>query len=153
MTGWLHCFPVLKGISGEQFGTGPGWALARAIPKLNNTECPAVVRVLAEKWKAAANQRAATNPWGVHYPPEVSNPEFTLGLPPGIHSSFGSSGKGGTFRKTPSQHYYLHRVFPDLFGKDAVFSTVDFVLGTHPANNRSYVFGRGGGFADDCGWL
>ena len=134
--------PVLKGISGEQFGTGPGWALARAIPKLNNTECPAVVRVLAEKWKAAANQRAATNPWGVHYPPEVSNPEFTLEARTGIHSSF-VWGEGWNLQEDALKHYYLHRVFPDLFGKDAVFSTVDFVLGTHPANNRSYVSGVG----------
>ena len=41
------------------------------------------------------------------------------------------------------RHYYLHKTFPDLFGKEPIFATVDFVLGVHPANNRSYVSGVG----------
>jgi len=134
--------PVLQGISGEQFGSGPGWVLARAIPKLEGTDRPAVIKALAEKWKTAADQRAATNPWGVHYPPEVSKPEHTLEARSAIHSGF-VWGEGWNLQEDALKHYYLHKAFPDLFGKELIFSTVDFVLGTHPANNRSYVSGVG----------
>jgi hypothetical protein len=134
--------PVLKGISGEQFGTGPGWVLARALPKLEDTECKSVLRALAEKWKIAADQRAAANPWGVRYPPEVLNPEYKLEPRTGIHSGF-VWGEGWNLQDDALRHYYLHKVFPDLFGKEPVFATVDFVLGAHPANNRSYVSGVG----------
>jgi hypothetical protein len=138
----IALIPVLKGISGEQFGTGPGWVLARALPKLEDTECKPILRALAEKWKIVADQRAAANPWGVHYPQEVLNPEFKLEARTGIHSSF-VWGEGWNLQDDALRHYYLHKVFPDLFGKAPVFATVDFVLGAHPANNRSYVSGVG----------
>ncbi|MGO8791530.1 MAG: glycoside hydrolase family 9 protein [Terriglobia bacterium] len=134
--------PVLKGISGEQFGSGPGWVLARALPKLENTDCPPVVRALAEKWKTAADQRAAANPWGVHYPPEILKPDYKLEARNGIHSGF-VWGEGWNLQEDALKHYYLHKAFPDLFGKEPVFDTVNFVLGAHPGNNRSYVSGVG----------
>jgi hypothetical protein len=138
----MALLPVLKGISAEQFGTGPGWVLARALPKLEGRECRSVLRALAEKWKIAADQRAAANPWGVHYPPEVLKPDYKLEARTGIHSSF-VWGEGWNLQDDALRHYYLHKVFPDLFGKEPVFATVDFVLGAHPANNRSYVSGVG----------
>ena len=134
--------PVLKGGSGEQFGTGPGWVLARALPKLEGTECKSVLRALAEKWKTVADQRTAANPWGVQYPPEILHPDYKLEARTGIHSSF-VWGEGWNLQEDALRQYYLHKAFPDLFGKELIFSTVDFVLGTHPANNRSYVSGVG----------
>jgi len=134
--------PVLKGVSAGQFGGGPGWVLARALPKLDDAECKSVVRALAEKWKIAADQRAAANPWGVHYPPEVLKPEYKLEARTGIHSGF-VWGEGWNLQDDALRHYYLHKAFPDLFGKEPIFATVDFVLGAHPANNRSYVSGVG----------
>jgi hypothetical protein len=134
--------PVLKGGSGEQFGTGPGWVLVRALPKLEGTECKSVLRTLAEKWKAVADQRVAANPWGVQYPPEILKPDYKLEARTGIHSSF-VWGEGWNLQEDAFRQYYLHKAFPDLFGKELIFSTVDFVLGTHPANNRSYVSGVG----------
>ena len=44
---------------------------------------------------------------------------------------------------TPSANTICTKRFPDLFGKEPIFATVDFVLGVHPANNRSYVSGVG----------
>ena len=52
-------------------------------------------------------------------------------------------GEGWNLQEDALKHYYLHKAFPDLFGKEVVFSTVDFVLGVHPGNNRSYVSGVG----------
>ncbi|MBZ5564582.1 MAG: glycoside hydrolase family 9 protein [Acidobacteriia bacterium] len=138
----IALLPILQGISGEQFGTGPGWVLARALSKLDNSEFKSVIREVAEKWKIVADQRAATNPWGVHYPPQVSNPEYKLETRSGIHSSF-VWGEGWRLQEDALHHYYLHKVFPDLFGAAPVFGTVDFVLGAHPANNRSFVSGVG----------
>lgn len=134
--------PVIEGISGEQFGTGPGWVLARAVPKLGGTALPSLIRALAEKWKVVADQRAAANPWGVHYPPEILKPEYTLEARTGIHSGF-VWGEGWNLQEDALRQYYLHKVFPALFGKEPVFATVDFVLGVHPANNRSFVSGVG----------
>jgi hypothetical protein len=138
----IELLPVLKGISGSQFGAGPGWVVARALPKLDDAECKSAVRALAEKWKIAADQRAAANPWGVHYPPEVLKPEYKLEARTGIHSGF-VWGEGWNLQDDALRHYYLHKAFPDLFGKAPIFATVDFVLGVHPANNRSYVSGVG----------
>ena len=138
----IALIPVLKGISGEQFGTGPGWVLVRALPRFDDAEYKSIVRALAEKWKLAADQRAAGNPWGVHYAPEVMHPDYKLEARTGIHSSF-VWGEGWNLQDDALRHYYLHKAFPDLFGKAPVFATVDFVLGAHPANNRSYVSGVG----------
>ncbi|MGD0127781.1 MAG: glycoside hydrolase family 9 protein [Terriglobia bacterium] len=138
----IALLPIVKGISAGQFGGGPGWVLARALPKLDDSECKSVVRGLAEKWKIAADQRAAANPWGVHYPPEVLKPEYKLEARTGIHSGF-VWGEGWNLQDDALRHYYLHKAFPDLFGKEPIFATVDFVLGAHPANNRSYVSGVG----------
>lgn len=61
----MAMLPVLKGISGEQFGTRPGWILARAMSKVDDAGYEATVTQLAGKWKAVADSRAASNPWAV----------------------------------------------------------------------------------------
>jgi hypothetical protein len=138
----IALLPAFRSISGEQFGTGPGWVLARALPKLDNPEFKTTVAKLAGKWKTVANKRAASNPWGVHYPPEVSNPEYKLETRSGIHSGF-VWGEGWNLQEDALRHYYLDKQFPDLFGKEPVLATVDFVLGAHPANSQSYTSGVG----------
>jgi endoglucanase len=40
-------------------------------------------------------------------------------------------------------NYHLHRAFPDLFTAEDVFRGVNYVLGTHPASNLSFVSGVG----------
>jgi endoglucanase len=36
-------------------------------------------------------------------------------------------------------NYYLHEAYPDLVGKDLVTRGLDYIFGTHPANNYSFV--------------
>ena len=36
-------------------------------------------------------------------------------------------------------NYYLHRAYPDLVGKDLVTRGLDYIFGTHPAHNYSFV--------------
>ena len=134
--------PAFRGISGEQFGTGPGWVLVRVLPKMDHSEFKAAVKELARKWKAAADERAASNPWGVHYAPEISNPEYKLETRSHIHSGF-VWGEGWNLQEDALRQYYLHKGFPEMFGVEPILATVDLVLGAHPANNESYVSGVG----------
>ena len=134
--------PAFRVISGEQFGTGPGWVLVRALPKMDSPEFQSVVVELARKWKAAADERTASNPWGVHYAPEVSNPEYKLETRSHIHSGF-VWGEGWNLQEDALRQYYLHKGQPELFGIEPILATVDFVLGAHPANNQSFVSGVG----------
>jgi hypothetical protein len=138
----IALLPSLKGISGEQFGSGPGWVLARALPKVDDAGFKSTVTELAGKWKTVADKRAASNPWGVRYVPGVSNPEYKLETRSAVHSTF-VWGEGWNLQEDAFRQYYLHRQFPDLFGKGPILATVDFVLGAHPANNRSFVSGVG----------
>ncbi len=138
----LALLPVFRNISGEQFGTGSGWVLARALPKVDNAEFKSVVTELARKWKTVADEEAASNPWGVRLPPRVSHPEYKLETRTGIHSSF-VWGEGWRLQDDALRQYYLHKQFPDLFGTAPLVGTVDFVLGVHPANNKSYTSGVG----------
>ena len=138
----ITLLPVLKGISGEQFGTGPGWVLARALPKVDDVGFRSIVTELAGKWKPVADERAASNPWGVRYAPGVSSPEYKLETRSAVHSFF-VWGEGWNLQDDAFRQYYLHRQFPDLFGKEPILATVAFVLGAHPANNRSLVSGVG----------
>ena len=138
----IALLPVFKGISGEQFGTGPGWVLARALPKVDDAGFKSTVAELAGKWKTVADKRAASNPWGVRYMPRVSNPEYKLETRSEVLSEF-VWGEGWNLQEDAFRQYFLHRQFPNLFGKDPILATVDFVLGAHPANNRSFVSGVG----------
>ena len=89
-----------------------------------------------------ADERAASNPWGVRYPPEISKPEYKLETRSGIHSGF-VWGEGWNLQEDALRQYYFHRHFPELFSIEPLLATVDFVLGAHPANNRSFVSGVG----------
>ncbi len=36
-------------------------------------------------------------------------------------------------------NYYLHKAYPDLVGTDLVTRGLDYIFGTHPAHNYSFV--------------
>ena len=138
----LALLPVIRSIPAEQFGAGPGWTLARVLPVLANPEFQSVVTGLARQWKAVADQRAASNPYGVRYPDGVSNPSWKLENRSHIHSGF-VWGEGWRLQEDAMAQYYYHKHLPDLFDKEALLSVVNFVLGCHPANNQSFVSGVG----------
>ena len=45
----------------------------------------------------------------------------------------------GTCRRQRCSPTIFRRRFPEVFGRDLLFNVVNFVLGCHPANNRSFV--------------
>lgn len=129
----------------EHFGRVAA-SLARALPAVNDPGFTAKVTGLAEKWREVAARRAAANPFGVPYPPEVLSPSFKLERRSGVNLDF-IWGHGWMLQEQALNAYYLQKHLPGLFGKEAVFNVVSFVLGAHPASNESFVSGVGGSSA------
>lgn len=138
----LALLPVIRTIPAEQFGVGPGWTLVRTLPLMKDPGFESAVTALAKQWKEVADKRAASNPFGVRYPEEVSNPSWSLESRTHIHSGF-VWGEGWRLQEDALAQYYYHKHLPDLFDREALLAVVNFVLGCHPANNQSFVSGVG----------
>jgi hypothetical protein len=80
----------------------------------------------------------ASNPYGVPYRPEVSSPSWKFETRTEVLSSF-VWGHGWDLQEQALRSYYFQKNLPELFGRNLLFSVVNFVLGCHPANNRSLV--------------
>jgi len=138
----LQLLPQIRSMTPEQFGEGPGWTLMRALPSVPDEAFRSAVMSLARGWKAALERRTASNPYGVPYPPEVSNPAWKLEARTGIHSGF-VWGHGWDLQSAAMAHYYLHKHAPELFDARPLYAVVDFVHGCNPASNQSFVSGVG----------
>ena len=138
----IALLPDLHKATAGQFAAGPGWTLVRALPAIPDGELKNAVLDYARQWKALLGQWAASNPYGVPLPPDVTNPDYRLEERTGIHSSF-VWGSGWNLQADALRQYYLHKNLPELFGAQPLFDVVNFVLGCHPANNESFVSGVG----------
>lgn len=138
----LELLPTIRSIPPDQFGGGPGWTLVRTLPVVSDPQYRSAVKDLASRWKAVADNRAASNPYGVRYPDGVAHPSWKLETRSHIHSGF-VWGEGWRLQEGAMGQYYYHKHLPDLFDREALLSVVNFVLGCHPASNQSYVSGVG----------
>jgi endoglucanase len=59
--------------------------------------------------------------------------------PYGVPVTPGTWGGSGAVVGFAGQMYFLHQAFPDIIGPEYMLRGIDFVLGTHPASNVSYV--------------
>jgi endoglucanase len=59
--------------------------------------------------------------------------------PYGVPIAMGTWGGAGQALGFASQMYFLHEAFPEIIGPEYVLRGVDYVLGTHPVSNVSYV--------------
>ena len=134
--------PTIRTITPQQFGDGPGWTLVRTLARLDNAEFQTVVKKLAADWKAAADQRAAANPYGVRYPEEVSNPNWKLETRTHVLSGF-VWGQGWNLQADAMSQYYFNKHLPEIFDREPLLAVVNHVLGCHPYSNQSYVSGVG----------
>jgi len=100
------------------------------------------VRGLAKQWKAQAEKSAAGNPYGVHLPAEIMNPDYHLETRSEVDSGF-VWGPGWDLQEDALHQYYFHKHLPELFDAEPLLATVNFVLGCHPGSNESYVSGVG----------
>jgi endoglucanase len=78
------------------------------------------LRPYVEKYKAEQDGLFQQNPYGV---------------PIGTRGWAGNS----MIIRWASTNYSLHKVYPDLVGKELVTRALDYVFGTHPAHNYSFV--------------
>jgi hypothetical protein len=138
----LSLVPVLESIKPADFGRGLGSSLARTLTSISDPGYQAAVRKLAAGYKAICATRASSNPFGVPYPEEVTNVDYRLEERSGIHSGF-VWGHGWTLQEDAMDQYILHTQLPDIYGPEAVWNVVSFVLGAHPAGNKSFVSGVG----------
>ncbi|NWG13166.1 MAG: glycoside hydrolase family 9 protein, partial [Acidobacteria bacterium] len=133
---------TVRSLTPEQFGEGPGWTLLRALPRITDARLKEAIISLAGEWKPRWESRMASNPYGVPYPSWVSTPDWKLESRSGIHSFF-VWGHGWDLQEQALRSYYFRSSLPGLFGRDLLLNVVNFVLGCHPANNRSFVSGVG----------
>jgi len=97
--------------------------LMRAMPHMPSPYT-AKMRKLAEGYKKAMVANESKNPYGV---------TITEG---------GWAGNSFVIRGAIN-NYYLHKAFPDLVDREAVFKGLNYLYGTHPAHNLSFVSGVG----------
>jgi endoglucanase len=96
-----------------------GWTAARSLPFMDAGFKKSLTAALREfKTKQAAD--LSQNPYGV----------------PIRRGTWGGSSTAAAFAV---HMYYLHCAFPDIIGTDETLRGFDYVLGTHPVNNVSYV--------------
>jgi hypothetical protein len=91
----------------------------RALPVMDATYA-ATLRPYAEKYKAELDGMSKVNPYGV---------------PIGTGGWAGN----GEVVNWATTNYYLHKAYPDLVGKEFVTRGLDFLFGTHPDHNLSFV--------------
>jgi len=94
-------------------------ALVRATPHMDEA-FEARLRVLAQSYVEQWSANTRKNPYGV---------EITEG---------GWAGNG-TIIRTAIQHFYLHQQFPDLVSAEQVMSALNYLYGTHPDSDISFV--------------
>jgi hypothetical protein len=92
---------------------------ARAVP-VRDPAYAARLRPYVEKYKAELDGVLKQNPYGV---------------PIGTRGWAGNSQVIGW----ATTNYYLHEAYPDLVGRDLVTRGLDYIFGTHPAHNLSFV--------------
>ena len=106
----------------DQIGFG-GWQAVRVLPYLDadyRTRLEATVKAFVPR----LNGYLAATPFGV---------------PPTMGAWGGSAGVA----EFGAQMYFLHEAFPDLIGPEYTLRAANYLLGTHPASNVSFISGIG----------
>jgi len=93
--------------------------LAKAAPYMDD-EYRQALRKLAENYAANLKETMNSNPYGV------------------MITEGGWAGNGFVMMQSVS-HYHLHKLFPDLFDRESVLRGLNYLYGTHPHSNISFV--------------
>ena len=108
-----------------------GWAVARALPALQDASFSARVQAAVESFAARVAAEAARNPFGVPYSAETWRKQGPIW------------GVAWSLLDRAVQFYYLHRAFPGLVPAEWVAAVLGYVLGCHPVSNASLASGVG----------
>jgi endoglucanase len=96
-----------------------GWMAVRAIPYMDGA-FKSQLEEMVRNYKTQTDVQLAKNPFGV----------------PIFASGWGGSGAVAAFG---AHMYFLHLAFPDIIGPEYTLRAVNYLLGTHPVSNLSYV--------------
>lgn len=135
-------FPRIKAAHPEQVGGNAGWMLARLLPKLKDPEFRNVIVTMAKGWKAAMDAREASNPFGVRFPNDLLKSSWKLDSPQQLAGG-ANMGYGWNLQSDAMRDYFYYKHLPEIFDPNTVLDVVNFVLGVHPANNRTFISGVG----------
>lgn len=100
-----------------------GWTAVRALPYLAPSY-EAQFKAALEAWLPKMNQEMDATPFGV----------------PPSRGAWGGSAQVAEFG---TAMYFLHQAFPQLVGPEYTLRAANYLLGTHPASNVSYIAGIG----------
>jgi hypothetical protein len=102
----------------ERFRT-LGWIAVRAIPFMDADFQNSLAASL-RSYQTKLDDQLSKNPYGVPI-------------------STGTWGGSGQVAGLAVHMYFLHQAFPEIIGSEYTLRGLDYVLGTHPASNVSYV--------------
>jgi len=101
------------------------WILARSLSVVKDPAYREKVTTALRKLRETQAAQAARTPYGIPYEPDIW-------------------GAGWQIQHHGVSQYYLHQAMPELFPADAVYSSLNFILGQHPGSNTSaFVTGLG----------
>jgi len=102
-----------------------GWNVARALKDIGDKAFTAAFRNALLPVKTEMEKMSNETPYGIPYRPRIW-------------------GAGWEVQRLGYQYYFLHKAFPELFGPELIFSSLNFVLGCHPGSNTvSFASGVG----------
>ena len=102
-----------------------GWAVGRALPRMQNPAFEQAVRAAVAKHFATVQEQQRKNPYGVPYEPHIW-------------------GAGWGIQRFGVEQYFLHRSFPEIVTPEYMLNALNFILGTHPGRNTaSFASGVG----------
>jgi len=102
-----------------------GWFVARFEKVANNAEFTKAIRENISSLKEHFIQICAENPYGIPYRANIW-------------------GMGWEIQRQGFEYYFLHNAYPEIFGAEMVFNSLNFILGCHPgSNNISFASGVG----------
>lgn len=102
-----------------------GWFVARVIHELDDESFTTAARQAAASFYQKIEQSMNDTPYGLSFKMQLW-------------------GRGWDLQHQGVAHYFLHKAFPEEFGKEYLLNIVHYVLGTNPgSNNQSYASGVG----------
>ena len=102
-----------------------GWFIGRAEKAINDPTLTAAIRGAMPTLAARLQAESAETPYGIPYRPHIW-------------------GAGWDIQRLGFNYYFLHKAYPDIFGPDLIYDSLNFILGCHPgSNNTSFASGVG----------
>ncbi|BBO25724.1 hypothetical protein AltI4_01120 [Alteromonas sp. I4] len=117
-TQYKHAVTALLPHIEEHFGRSAVLAV-RALPFMDNAYKKRI-RAAAEAYKPKLEAITSKNPFGV------------------VITEYGWAGNGTVLDMAVTQ-YYLHQAYPDLYSSDLIYRSLDYLYGTHPDSDISFV--------------